>query len=76
VCAVIPPVIFFEVIFRSNNENLAEVFFLLMLLDLIFLTLAAGNTLLDRLENRRVRGAAPEGPRLHVNARTQMTGQR
>src|SRR5450755_1585649 len=60
-CAVIPPVIFFEAVFRSNNENLAEVFFLLMLLDLIFVTLAAGNTLLNRLEDRRVRGAAAAG---------------
>jgi len=37
------------------------VFFLLMLLDLIFVTLAAGNTLLNRLEDRRVRGAAAAG---------------
>jgi len=60
-CAVMPPVIFFETVFRSNNESLAEVFFLLMLLDLIFLTLAAGNTLLSRLEDRRARGAARLG---------------
>jgi len=59
--ALIPPIIFLEAIFTSDNANLAELFFPLMLLELIFLTLAAGNTLLNRIEDRRVRGAAAAG---------------
>jgi hypothetical protein len=55
-CAVIPPVFFFEAVFRSN-ETLAEAFFLLMLVDLIVLTLAASNSVLSRLEDHRVSGA-------------------
>jgi hypothetical protein len=55
--AVIPPIIFFEAIFTSDNANLAELIFPLMLLELIFLTLAVGNTLLNRIEDRRIRGA-------------------
>ena len=54
--AVIPPVFFFEAVFRSN-ETLAEAFFLLMLVDLIVLTLAASNSVLSRLEDHRVSGA-------------------
>jgi hypothetical protein len=54
--AVIPPVFFFEAVFRGN-ETLAEAVFLLVLVDLIVLTLAASNTLLNRLEDRRVQGA-------------------
>jgi hypothetical protein len=53
----IAPVLFFESFLRGSNEALTELFFLITLLDLIVVTLAAGNPLLNRLEDRRTRAA-------------------